>query len=511
MVWTSWLGRVARVGLLAVVSTVAAAEARGAPRGARPNIVFLMADDQCSYSVGCYGNRDVKTPNMDRLGRDGLIFDRHYDTTSICMASRATVMTGLYEYRTGCNFSHGNMKPETWERSYPVLLRKAGYLTAFAGKFGFVVGGKGLCEDDFDVWGGGPGQTHYETKRNASMAKYADRYPHATRAYGAFGRDFIRGAARRGKPFCLSISFKAPHRPVTPDPEFDDVYAGKKFTKPANFGRQYAAHLSEQSKKGRQYERFSGWGYDRDYDGVMAKYHQLIYAIDVALGMVRDELEAQGVAENTVVIYTSDNGYICGSHGYGSKVLPMEESSRVPLMICDPRSRSAGKGLRCGALTGNIDFAPTILGLAGVDIPPGLDGRSLVPLLDDPSREVRERMAFMNVWGPAPTHSLTALTKRWKYTYWWYAGGGMTPAEELFDIGKDPLELRNLAADPASRAALEEMRRAYDAELELWKAKAVPYNHYRRFGTLFDRNTPWAEKLPMTAKEKGPRRKGKRK
>jgi arylsulfatase A-like enzyme len=469
----------------------------------RPNIIYLMADDQCAYSVGCYGNKDVKTPEMDRLGRDGLIFDNHYDTTSICMASRASVMTGLYEYRTGCNFSHGNMKPEVWAKAYPVLLREAGYFTAFAGKFGFVVEGKGLCEGDFDMWGGGPGQTSYDTAKNKSMAKYAAKYPHATRSYGAFGQDVIREAVKRKKPFCLSISFKAPHRPVTPDPTFDDVYAGKTFTKPANFGREYAAHLAEQGKKGRQYTRFTEWKYDSDYDGVMAKYHQLVHAIDVALGMIRRELDAQGVAGNTVIIYTSDNGYICGSHGYASKVLPMEESSRVPLMIYDPRSPTAGKGLRCAALTGNIDFAPTILELAGLEPPGGLDGKSLVPLLRDPAGDVRDHMALINVWGAVPTFSLTAVTKQWKYTYWWYAGGGMKPAEELFDTANDPLELRNLAADAGSAEALETMRGKYDAELAAWKRKAVPYNDYQRFGTLFDRDVPWDGKEPLLKKQKG--------
>ena len=103
---------------------------------AKPNIVFLFADDQSTYSVGCYGNKDVQTPNMDQLARDGVAFDKHYNTTAICMASRANVFTGMYEYKTGCNFQHGNMHADVWSKSYPVLLREAGYLTAFAGKFG---------------------------------------------------------------------------------------------------------------------------------------------------------------------------------------------------------------------------------------------------------------------------------------------------------------------------------------------------------------------------------------
>jgi arylsulfatase A-like enzyme len=471
-------------------------------RSKRPNIIFLLADDQNTYSVGCYGNKDVKTPQMDRLGRDGVIFDNHYDTSSICMASRGNVMTGMYEYKTGCNFSHGDMKPEVWNRSYPVLLRKSGYLTAFAGKFGFKVDGKGLCEDDFDVWGGGPGQTHYETAKNKSMAKYAKKYPHSTLSYGAFGQDVIKRAVKEDKPFCLSISYKAPHRPVSPDPKFDDVYAGKKFTKPGNFGRKHADHLAEQSKKGRQYTRFSEWKYDTDYDGVMAKYNQLVYAIDVSIGMIREELGRQGIADNTVIIYTSDNGYICGSHGYASKVLPLEESSRVPLMIYDPRSKISGKKLRSDALTGNIDFAPTILELAGLPIPSNIDGKSLLPLVEKPSKDIRKQMAFMNVWGQTPTHSLTALEKNFKYTYWWYGGEGMTPTEELFDTANDPLELKNMANDPAYKADLERMRKAYDKELAAWKKQAVPYNDYQKYATLFDRNIPWSAKEKIAGKPK---------
>jgi arylsulfatase A-like enzyme len=172
-----------------------------------------------------------------------MIFDRHYNTTAICMASRANVFTGMYEYKTGCNFSHGDMHADVWAKSYPVLLREAGYLTAFAGKFGIVVKGKGLCEEDFDFWGGGPGQTDYATAKNKSMQRYAEKYPHSTLSYGAFGQDVIRQSVEQKKPFCLSISFKAPHKPATPDPRFNDVYAGKKFTKPENFGREFGKHL----------------------------------------------------------------------------------------------------------------------------------------------------------------------------------------------------------------------------------------------------------------------------
>lgn len=326
------------------------------------------------------------------------------------------------------------------------------------------------------------------------MKKYAEEYPHATLSYGAFGKDVIREAVRRDQPFCLSISFKAPHRPVEPDPKFDHVYKGKTFTKPANFGREAGGHMSEQSKQGRQYKRFHEWGYSDRYDEVMAKYHQLVYAIDVSVGMIMQELEDQGISDNTVIIYTSDNGYICGAHGYGSKVLPMEESSRAPLMIYDPRSATAHQKLRSDALTGNIDFAPTILDLAGLPIPGNMDGKSLVPLLENPNTKIHDQLAFINAWGVVPTQSLTCITKDWKYTYWWYGDDKMKPTEELYNLAADPLEMNNLANHPDAADMLSKMRKRYDAELLKWKNETVDYNNYKQYGTLFDRHVPWEQK-----------------
>ena len=464
------------------------------PAPPKPNIIYLMADDQSTYSVGCYGNSDVQTPHMDQLGKEGMIFDRHYVTTAICMGSRANVFTGRYEYKTGCNFLHGDLSPELWETSYPIKLREAGYLTAFAGKFGIVVEGKGICEDDFDFYGGAKGQTDYQTAKNPSMEKYAKKYPHATLSYGAFGQDVIRESVKQKKPFCLSISFKAPHRPTTPDPKFNHVYKGKEFTKPSNYGRRYGEHLSEQSKQGRQYIRYREWGYEDRYDKVMAVYHQQIYAIDVALGMIREELKAQGVADNTVIIYTSDNGFICGSHGYGSKVLPMEESSRVPLIIFDPRSKNAGKEIRCGELTGNIDFAPTILELAGVEQVEGADGKSLLSLLEDPEKEIHPHLALMNTYGAEPTTSLSIVTKELKYTYWWYEGKGMKPVEEFFNLKDDPKELTNLAPLDGEAEKLVTLRKTYDAQLTHWKNELEKGKGYERYVTLFDRHLPDSDK-----------------
>ncbi len=474
----------------------------------RPNIIFLLSDDQAVRTMGCYGAPGVQTPNLDRLGADGMIFDCHYDTTAICMASRANVMTGMFEYKTGCNFEHGTMAEVHWKRSYPVLLRKAGYRTAFAGKFGFEVSkkpgskGKRLPEEDFDRWGGGPGQTSFKTAQNASMKAYAKKWPHATLSYGAFSQDFIAEMAKEDAPFCLSISFKAPHRPVQPDPKFDHIYAGKKFRKPANYGREHGGHFSKQSTMGRQYERFSGWNYDKDYDGVMAKYHQQIYAIDVAVGMVRDALNKHGVADNTVIIYTSDNGFLCGSHGYGSKVLPYEEASRVPLLLFDPRHNNSGKRLRCASLTGNVDFAPTILELAGLPVPQNMDGRSLLKLYNDPKAQTHQALPLTNVWGPKAVHSFSVVTKDWKYVYWPYAEGELEATDELYHLSKDRLELYNVIEDSDSEETLATMRQTYDQAVNHWKKNSVPYHGYVQYGTIFDRNVKWADKREVFSQGK---------
>ncbi|MDA7662424.1 sulfatase [Pirellulaceae bacterium] len=456
----------------------------------RPNIVFLMADDQCANSMGCYGTPKAQTPNLDRLASEGMVFDNHYVTTAICMASRANVMTGMFEYKTGCNFMHGALLQEHWRKSYPVLLKKAGYKIGFAGKFGFEVAKspnqKGrLPVTDFDAWGGGPGQTSYQTRKNDAMTKYASQYPHSTLAYGAFGADFI--AENADSPFCLSISFKAPHRPVSPDPRFEKVYQDVTFAKPKNFGRAYGKHFSMQSRQGRQFERFHSWEYSTNYNSVIAKYFQQIYAIDVAVGMIRKAIEENGVAKKTIVIYTSDNGFLNGAHGYGSKVLPYEESTRVPLIVLDPRSKTSGERLRCDSLTGNVDFAPTILSLAGLEIPQNIDGKSLLPLFENPETSIHHALPLINVWGPKETFSLSVVTKEWKYINWPFVNEKMKRSEELYDTERDPFELSNLVNVQEVSENLTSMQKLYDKTVEHWRAESVSYHGYQELAKFFKR------------------------
>ena len=473
------------------------------------NVVFLLTDDQAIISMGCYGNPKVKTPNLDTLAADGVIFDRHYVTTAICMASRCNIMTGLYEFRTGCNFGYGKLPLQRWENSYPMLMRSAGYRTAMAGKIGFEVEGKkALPKDDFDMWGASPGQTTYNTAKNRSMAKYAKKFPHATLAYAAFAEDFIKQSVADEKPFCLSISFKASHRPVTPDPQFNDVYKDTVFDKPANYGREKGLHLAPQSRTGRQYPRFEEWGYSDNYNDVMKKYNQQIYGVDQAIGRIRESLKAHGVEKNTVIIFTSDNGFMCGSHGYGSKVIPYEESTNVPLIIYDPLHSSAGKKQRCDALTGSIDLCPTMLEMAGLEPLTNIDGVSLVPLLDDPAAEVRKSLSLMNFWSNKSCNSFGVVTKKWKYLYWYSHEKGMIATEEMFDMGSDRSESANVAYDEQNKSQLDEMRELYDRHLYEIERNAINDN-YGKYKDLFDRRQLWDVKEKILSEKKADRKKRK--
>ncbi|MBI1249399.1 sulfatase-like hydrolase/transferase [bacterium] len=463
----------------------------------RPNIVFLFSDDQTVGAVGCYGNKDVITPNLDKLADDGVRFVNHYNTTSICMASRCCVLTGLYEHRHGCNFTHGNLEHRLIDQSYAVRLREAGYFTGFAGKIGFVLqeGGFDAIEPLFDRWAGGPGQTDYVTKKNKGIAQYADKYPHCSRAYGAWGADFLKAAKASGKPFCMSISFKAPHLPWIPDPIDMELYKDGPYTRPANWGVENGLHLSPQVHTSRAANSYREWV--NEYDRAAKNYYALITGVDAAVGMIRDALKTEGLADNTVIIFTSDNGYNSGSHGFGDKVIPYEEGSKSPLIIYDPRLPKKYAGQVCSAVTANVDMAATIFALAGVPAPEGIDGKNLLPLLTNPSGKVRDHLPLFNYWGIDSAQSLAVVTPKWKYIYWYYGGEGMQPTEELFDLEADPTEMVNLSGDANHADELAKMRKMYDAEVAGIAANHIAHHGYERYGKLFDRNLAWEKKASL--------------
>ncbi|SDW29670.1 Arylsulfatase A [Lutibacter oricola] len=462
----------------------------------RPNIIFLFSDDQTINTVGAYGNKEIITPNLDKLANKGVMFTNHYNTTSICMASRVSVLTGLYEYRHGTNFGHGDLDRKLFDESYPVKLKKAGYYTGFVGKMGFNIKGQNFIQfdNDFDEFAGGPGQTSYETSKNKKLVKYANKYPHATRANGAWSKNFIKNATKTGKPFCLSVSFKAPHRPVSPDPiDLKKYESIKTFSKPINFGVENGEHLSKQSHTSRAANQYRYW--ITDYNKSIREYYALITGVDAAVGMILETLKEEGLDKNTIVIFTSDNGYNCGAHGFAGKVLPYEEGSKSPLIIYDPRLPKKHQGKVSNALTGNIDIAATIFDISGLPVSKNMDGKSLIPLLKKPTSKVREFLPLFNFWGVSEAHSMAVVTPELKYVYWNSGNNNMKSTEELFNLEKDPFEMKNIANEDVE--SLNKMKSYYSKELKLLENKLIKGNGYENFPTIFNPNISWEEKRDL--------------
>lgn len=487
--------------LLALLSSACMAEQP------RPNIVFLLADDFRWDSMGHLSDFGLQTPSLDSLAEQGVRFSRSYNTTAICQGSRANYMTGLYEFSTGTNFAHGGMANEIWKNSYPHRLKQAGYYTGFVGKFGFHVqnpdGKKGSSETvkpSFDFWAGWMGQGNYEITENPEATRYfeiyGDKKEHTTYALGLLSKDFIREAVEQDKPFNLSVSFKAPHGPFALDDRYKRTYADQDFGKPENYGLD--ENSPEQALSGRPARKGQEWL--EDYNDTMYKYHTLVLGLDAAIGTIVEELERQGVADNTIIIFAADNGFFNGSKGFGGKLYAYEEASRSPTIIYDPRRTPGYKvdGYEVNAtLTGNIDIAPTILDYAGVAPTAEMQGRSLLPPMRGQTTSIHDSVLLVHVWGTASAQSLAVVTQTHKYIHWFYGGiSDFERSEELFDLQSDPFEQVNLVGDAGSLDELELMRGYYDDWLATWRDQGVQNHGYPKYLRLADRHRKFESNDP---------------
>jgi len=215
------------------------------------------------------------------------------------------------------------------------------------------------------------------------------------------------------------------------------------------------------------------------------------------VGMIREELEREGLADNTIIIFTSDNGFNSGSHGFGDKVIPYEEGSKSPLIIYDPRLSKEYDGKVCKAVTANVDMAATIFALSGVPAPADIDGKNLLPLLTNPKGKVRDFLPLFNFWGVESAQSMAVVTPEWKYIYWYYGGDGMKPAEELFHLTQDPIEMHQLTASGKNKKQLKTMRKFYDMERDLISKNVFQGNGYKNYPVLFNRKISWNQKSSL--------------
>lgn len=448
-------------GPIRAADTGSAPQEKGSP--ARPNILFILTDDQRWNALGCMGNPNIQTPNIDHLAREGVMFRNHFVTTAICCCSRASILSGQYVRRHGIGDFATPFSATQWAETYPALLREGGYRTGFIGKFG--VGNDQAVkamEDKFDYWRGVPGQGgRYFIEPDDPNRN------HATARFGAQALDFL-DSQPIDQPFCLSISFTAPHardhmpREYTPDDRDESLYANVVLPKPMSATDAYFQLLPKSVQTSEARRRWH-WRFDtpEKFQHNTKDYYRLISGIDREVGRIMTELKARGLADNTVIIFTSDNGYFLGDRGLAGKWFMYEQSVRDPLIIYDPREPAANRSRTEDAMTLNIDFAPTMLSLAGITPPAGMQGSSLVPLIDNEHpTDWRTEFFYEHHFGPKilpPSEGVR--TERWSYIRW---VNETPPIEELYDLQSDPLEGHNLAADPEQASRLTGLRARWE-------------------------------------------------
>jgi arylsulfatase A-like enzyme len=421
----------------------------------RPNLILLLTDDQRWDAMGCMGNSIIRTPNLDRLASEGILFTNNFCTTSICMSSRASIFTGMYTRRHQINSFAQPLPDNLFSQTYPVLLRKAGYRTGFIGKWG--IGGR-LPQESFDYFEGFPGQGQY-------FHKIDGKEVHLTRVLTEKATEFLRGCSK-DQPFCLSVSFKSPHvqdghpKPFRYDPELEGLYGDIEIPKPKKSDPRYFEALPdfirESEGRVRWEQRFST---PELYQQSVKGYYRLITGVDIALGKILELLDEMELDDNTVILHTSDNGFYLGEYGLAGKWLMHEESIRTPLIVRDPRLPAKLTGRKCEQMTLNVDVAPTLLDLAGLSTPSGVQGDSLLPLLKGESPRWREEFFYEHLFAHKRIPRNEGVrTKQWKYVRYLDSD---PLYEELYDLKSDPLEKRNVAKVKEYRAVLARLRKRW--------------------------------------------------
>ena len=437
---------------------------------AKPNVVFLLVDDLRYNALGCMGDKIVQTPNIDRLAKEGVLFKNMFVTTSICAVSRATCLTGQWMRRHGIEDFATGISDTAWKDTYPAQFRAAGFHTGFIGKYGVgnpqVTTARGAS---FDFWRGEPGQ--------AGRFFIEPNDPTRTHKTAKMGNDALSflTAAPQDKPFSLSISFNAVHardhekREYEPDPRDEGLYDGIEIPLPKLATDEAFKRLPEFVQKSEGRRRWE-WRFDeaQKAQDILHDYYRLITGVDREIGRILATLEQQKLLENTIIIFTADNGYALADRGMADKWYAYEEDMRVPLIIRDPRLPQNRKGISVNEMALNVDLAPTMLDLAGIPVPAAMQGRSLKPVLEGVTPQDWRTEFFYehhSVKSRIPP-SEAVRTQRWKYIRW------MEPnplVEELYDLEADPLEEQNLIAEAKHAEVLKELREKWAAYREKLK------------------------------------------
>ena len=457
----------------------------------KPNIVFLLTDDQRWDTLGCMGNKAIKTPNIDRMAEQGIVFENSFVTTSICVVSRASILSGQYMRTHGVRDFGQPLDAEWMEGTYPAIMRQAGYATGMIGKFGI---GADLMEkmavagSFFDYWKPFLDQGEYFPEGKDG--------PHSTDILTGQACGFIEQSVEKGQPFCLSVSYKAPHGPWHEyNPRYENLYDGVEMPVPETFTQKAFDGLPECIRRSRSAltcastARELRWGasFHPDHHQVISsRYYRLISGVDDSVGAIRKKLAELGVADNTILIYTSDNGHFIHDYGLYGKWLMHEPSMRVPLVVYDPRANAA-KGSRRREMMLNIDHAPTLLSLCGLPIPESMQGADYSALLRGGKIDWRKDFLYEHTYGQyAGDIAKTVGVRTDGFAYMRLVSEPGKP-ELLFNLGSDPNELKNLAKFPEHAEMLQELRGRCDELREEFPDNNPDYDEYAEH-TVLDTN-----------------------
>ena len=473
------------------------------PPDARPNIIFLFSDDHAARAISCYDDSLIQTPSIDRIALEGVRFDRCYVTNSICGPSRACILTGKYSHKTGYFRNDQDLDPAL--ETFPEILQKSGYQTALIGKWHL---GRKTLPRGFHHWSILDHQGYYYQPKMIDQNGKKQRFGYVTDVITGDALHWLRQSRTSQQPFMLMVQYKAPHRPWDPGPQHLHDFEDHVFPEPTTLfddfsGRSSAARnaqmriVDDLSVQGPDIKAWDNqepngardWFYNkmsveqhrnwlrafavrnRDYDAsklsgdalVRWKYQRLlrdylacVRGMDKGIGQILDYLDQSGLAENTVVIYSSDQGFFLGEHGWFDKRFMYEPSLRTPLVVRWPRELE--KGAVVDEIVSNVDFAPTMLSLAGIPPRADMQGASLLPFLKNDSPKAWRKSFYYHYYeGLEGGHGVAAhegvTTGRKKLIHYY-----QTDEWEFFDLEQDPDEIHNLYQTPSRREELSALK-----------------------------------------------------